>query len=249
MDPSLPSVPVLGTDCFVGDLDSAATAILTRAESGKGGYACLANVHVIVTARHEATAREALLSAWAVFPDGAPIAWLQRRAGSSQAQRIAGPDLMAAVLERGQSASVRHFLFGSTPQVLEALTNNLAAKYPAVQIVGGHAPAPATERSPNALGVIVDARPDIVWVALGAPKQELWAAQHASALAPALIIGVGAAFDFHAGAKARAPAWMQRSGLEWAHRLGQEPRRLGWRYLSTNSDFVRLILQGERHRT
>jgi len=232
---------MLERSCFSGDLDAAAAAVVKRAMSGKGGFACLANVHVAMTADRDDRLRRALASAWEVFPDGAPIAWLRRRTGATGARRIAGPDLMAAVLEAGRPAGLRHFLFGSTPAVLEALETRFRERLPDVAIVGRLAPPAGAERSPEYLADTASAGSHIVWVALGAPKQELWAADHAEALVPALIVGVGAAFDFHAGSKHRAPVWVQRTGLEWLHRLVTEPRRLAWRYVSTNVRFLVVV--------
>ena len=241
---TLPHSPVLGVDCVAGNLDSAAEAVIERALSGRGGYACLANVHVVVSAQRDADLRTALESAWAVFPDGAPIAWTQRHS-RVQSSRVAGPDLMLEVVDRGRRVGLRHFLFGSTPTVLADLEANLTERLDGIQIVGRHAPPPAEEASAEALEAITATRPDVVWVALGAPKQELWAARHAALLAPAVVVGVGAAFDFHSGRMSRAPLWMQRRGLEWLFRLIHEPRRLGWRYASTNTQFVLRALRGK----
>jgi N-acetylglucosaminyldiphosphoundecaprenol N-acetyl-beta-D-mannosaminyltransferase len=228
---------VLGIDCFAGDLDSAATAVVARALSGEGGFACLANVHVLVTAQRDPELRSALDGAWADFPDGAPIAWLLRRARGVAARRIAGPDLMPAVIGRGQRINLRHFLFGSTPSVLGALELQLSRRFPEMRVAGKWSPKFGEESSEESLQRIRDTQPDLIWVALGAPKQELWMARHTMELHPAVALGVGAAFDFNAGLKTRAPLWMQRAGLEWLHRLVTEPRRLGWRYISTNSIF------------
>jgi N-acetylglucosaminyldiphosphoundecaprenol N-acetyl-beta-D-mannosaminyltransferase len=235
----------LERDCFSGELGSAAAAVVDRALSGKGGYACLANVHVAMAAEHDERLRRALASAWHVFPDGAPIAWLERRSGATDTRRIAGPDLFAAVLDLGRGVNLRHFFFGSTVAVLSALEERVRARFPCVEIGGAIAPPRGEERFGTHVGEIALAEPHVVWVALGAPKQELWMAEHALALAPALVVGVGAAFDFHDGLKARAPRWMQDSGLEWLHRLATEPRRLGWRYLSTNTQFALAVLRSE----
>jgi N-acetylglucosaminyldiphosphoundecaprenol N-acetyl-beta-D-mannosaminyltransferase len=243
MDASLPSTPVLGVDCFVGDLETATEAVVARASSRHGGYACLANVHVVVSANRNPTLQLALDSAWAVFPDGAPIAWLQRRTGG-RGTRIAGPDLMPAVLDSSRSRGLRHFLFGSTPEVIERLDSRLRSRFQGVEVVGRLSPPIGREDGRETIDAIAAARPDIVWVALGAPKQELWSARHAAALSPALLVGVGAAFDFHGGSKRRAPLWIQRAGLEWLHRLAQEPTRLGWRYVSTNAQFCLAVLRG-----
>jgi N-acetylglucosaminyldiphosphoundecaprenol N-acetyl-beta-D-mannosaminyltransferase len=238
----------VATNCFAGDLESAASAVVARARAGGGGYACLANVHVIVSAQREPELRSALDASWMNLPDGAPVAWLQRRNGNAVARRVAGPDLMTTVIERGMDFGLRHFLFGSTPSVLCELETRLRERFPRVSLVGTWAPPKGDEHSAESLERIRRAQPDVLWVALGAPKQELWMARHAAEICPAIAIGVGAAFDFHAGVKRRAPTWMQRIGLEWLHRLTTEPRRLGWRYLSTNSVFVVTALRELGHR-
>jgi N-acetylglucosaminyldiphosphoundecaprenol N-acetyl-beta-D-mannosaminyltransferase len=227
---------VLGIDCFAGDLREATALLVGRARSRRGGVVSLMNVHVAITAQRDDGLRAALHDAWTVFPDGAPISWLERRRGLLHAQRVAGPDLMLTVLR--ESVDLRHFLFGSTPDVLARLGERLPAAVPGLRLAGALSPARGEEHDAAVIEAVRAAKPDVVWVALGAPKQELWARRHARALEPALLVGVGAAFDFHAGSKPRAPQWMQRAGLEWLHRLACEPRRLGWRYASTNTRFV-----------
>jgi N-acetylglucosaminyldiphosphoundecaprenol N-acetyl-beta-D-mannosaminyltransferase len=229
---------VLDIDCFVGDLDSAVDAVVRRALSGDGGVACCANAHVLVTSQRNEELKTALQSSWAVFPDGSPVAWLQRRSGFRSAQRIAGPDLMPAVLDRGRQGGLRHFLFGSTRPVVDAVEERVLALFPGVEIVGTAAPSTGDEHLAKVLDQIRASEPHLVWIALGAPKQEVWAQRHCTHFGSSLLLPVGAAFDFVAGAKPRAPEWMQRHGLEWLYRFGTEPRRLGWRYLSTNSVFL-----------
>jgi N-acetylglucosaminyldiphosphoundecaprenol N-acetyl-beta-D-mannosaminyltransferase len=235
------SCTVLGVDCFVGDVDGAVARILDRVRARNGGYVCHANAHVLVTAKHDERLRRALGEAWMVCADGWPVAWLQRRLGASSASRIAGADLMTRVLEAGEEQGLRHYLYGSTPAVLEALARSVASSYPRSQIVGRFSP-PFDELTEEAARDHVEciraSTPDVVWCGLGAPKQELWMQLHAASLAPAIVVGVGAAFDFQAGNKQRAPEWMQRAGLEWLHRLASEPRRLAGRYVTTNTAFA-----------
>jgi len=228
---------VLGVDCFAGNLEAAAQAVVERALDRRGGYCCCCNVHVLTLAQHDTLLRDALRDAWAVFPDGAPVAWLERRRGAV-AERVAGPDLMPAVLALGSDVGLRHFLLGSTSDVLDRLEDRLALALPDAQIVGALSPPFTTEDPEIALDAISATEPDIVWCALGAPKQELWMRRHAAELASGLMIGVGAAFDFLAGTKQRAPKWLQDHSLEWLHRLVSEPRRLSGRYISTNSEFI-----------
>jgi N-acetylglucosaminyldiphosphoundecaprenol N-acetyl-beta-D-mannosaminyltransferase len=232
---------VFDLEFFVGDVNSASEAIVARVRDRAGGYVCHANVHVTVTSWHDQAIHRALDEAWMICPDGAPVAWMMRRLGAIGAERIAGADLMARLFAVGQAEGLRHFLFGSTTHVLERLERTLLDQYTSALIAGSYAPGPLSAdepASPDTISRISRAEPDIVWCGLGAPKQELWMRQHAHLLAPAVLIGVGAAFDFCAGTKARAPAWMQRAGFEWAHRLGSEPGRLAGRYLRTNSEFV-----------
>jgi N-acetylglucosaminyldiphosphoundecaprenol N-acetyl-beta-D-mannosaminyltransferase len=250
--PTLGRYSVLGTECFVGGLETAADAVVARALERSGGYCCFCNVHVLSLAKRDEALRRALESAWVVFPDGSPVAWLQRRLGVA-AQRVAGPDLMPIVLSLGRRDGLRHLLFGSTPEVLDVLEERLRAAYPGVQIVGALSPpfdATGEHQWRRAIDEISSAQPHIVWCALGAPKQELWMHRYAAELSPAPVLGVGAAFDFLAGTKPRASLWMQRHSLEWLHRLGSEPRRLSGRYIRTNSEFVLRaafeILRGSR---
>lgn len=238
--PTATSAPVLGVPCFVGSLTQAGQLIVDRARTGEGGYVCLANVHVLVTAQHDTELRRTLDGAWRVFPDGAPVAWTQRRIGHGYAERVGGPDLMALACAEGVAGKVRHFLLGSTEIVLDRLQRNLEHHFPGIAIVGSH--SPSREDIEADVRVLVERisrrAPQIVWCALGAPRQEAWMARAAPELPSSLLVGVGAAFDFMAGTKPRAPRWMQRSGLEWAHRLRTEPRRLVGRYVRTNSEFI-----------
>jgi len=198
----------------------------------------LCNVHVLTTAQRDLDLRAALERAWAVFPDGAPVAWLLRRSGAPNAGRIAGMELMSAVIERGIAHGLRHYFVGSTPEVLAKLERNLPERFPGVRLVGSAGPFGNEATLDSVVAHICEAEPHVVWCAFGAPKQEFWMHRNADALAPALVLGVGAAFDFYAGTKKRAPVWMQRAGLEWLHRLLSEPQRLFGRYLTTNSEFL-----------
>lgn len=232
---------VLGVRCFVGDLDRASEQMLAHAQEGRGGYVCQANAHVLVVARHDEQVRMALDEAWRVHPDGWPVAWLARRLGARNAERIAGADVMTRLFELGVPTGLRHYLYGSTPEVIRRLETALSSAHPSALIVGAVSPPFGRvdeEEMLRTIGSIRDVKPDVVWLGLGAPKQELWMNRYAKLLAPAVVIGVGAAFDFHAGTKRRAPEWMQRCGLEWAHRLSSEPRRLVTRYARTNSEFL-----------
>jgi N-acetylglucosaminyldiphosphoundecaprenol N-acetyl-beta-D-mannosaminyltransferase len=178
------------------------------------------------------------------MPDGKPVALVGRwRAGSHVAQ-VAGPDFMPVFLQ--SSNDLRHFFLGGTQETLERLVEWVGSQFPGVKIAGAISPSfrvPDDRESRELISRIKTTRPDVIWIGLGAPKQELWMAQHCEALSPAVLMGVGAAFDFLAGTKARVPRWMQHFGLEWLFRLCQEPRRLTGRYLRTNSLFLLLLLK------
>lgn len=235
---ALSTCDVLGVQCAVGDIGSAARVVTERALSGAGGYGVFCNVHVLMTARRQPDVMRAVEGAWTVFPDGAPVAWFERRVGMQGAERIGGPDLMPAVFDRGRVHGLRHALFGSTSTVVDELARRIQDRFPGVEIVTTHAPGRGEENDESLLRRLAATQPHVIWCAFGAPRQELWMARRSATLAPALVLGVGAAFDFHAGTKRRAPAWMRRRGLEWLHRLGSEPRRLVVRYVTTNAAFV-----------
>jgi N-acetylglucosaminyldiphosphoundecaprenol N-acetyl-beta-D-mannosaminyltransferase len=169
-------------------------------------------------------------------PDGAPVAWLMRRLGVHGQERINGPDLMwrycIESAQRGESI----YLYGAEPLTLNALVNKLLEKIPGLKIAGAYSPPfrPLTTDEDAVLVEAINASgAGTVWVSLGCPKQEIWMAEHRGRI-NAVMIGVGAAFDYYAGTIKRAPLWMQRNGLEWLHRISREPRRLWKRYLVTN---------------
>ncbi len=208
-------------------------------------YVCVTGVHGVMESWRSETLRRIHNEAGMVTPDGLPLAWLLRLGGHRGARQVCGPELMPALFVAGQARGWRHYLYGATPETLARLRAGLLAAAPGAEIVGEHAPPfrPMTSaEDAAAVAAINDAQPDIVWVGLSTPKQELWMADHRGLLEAPVLIGVGAAFDFNAGLKRRAP-WLLRSvGLEWAYRAAQEPRRLAGRYLRNNPAFVGLIV-------
>jgi len=195
----------------------------------------------------EASGSPALRAAFAqglVEPDGMPLVWLGRRDGLA-VERVCGPDFMPALIEAGLPLGRRHYFYGGAPGIPEALAEALSARYPGMIVAGLLSPPfrPLSEAEDEAIVAQINrAAPDYVWVGLGAPKQDLWVASHRSRLNAAALLAVGAAFDFHAGRRRRAPRWMQRTGTEWLFRLLSEPRRLAGRYTRTNLAFVRLVI-------
>jgi N-acetylglucosaminyldiphosphoundecaprenol N-acetyl-beta-D-mannosaminyltransferase len=208
--------------------------------AGERQTLCTMDVHALMESLRNAEIRRIYMTS-TVTPDGMPIVWLLRRHGWPAAERICGPDLMPAVFRRSETCSYRHFLYGSSEGTLHRLRTRLSCDFPASQIVGSYAPPfrmlSETENA-EVVAMLNAARPDIIWVGLGAPKQDRWMAANRSALQAPVLIGVGAAFDMLAGNVRRAPSFVQYTGFEWLFRLAQEPRRLGKRYLKSNSQFV-----------
>lgn len=208
-----------------------------------------ATAHTIVEAHDDPQLREAL-SQGLVQPDGMPLVWLGRRAGFA-VERVCGPDFLPALVERGIPEGRTHYFLGGAPGVPEALVARLAARFPGMRVAGMFSPPfrhLTAEEDGEIVGRINGAAPDYVWVGLGAPKQDLWVAEHRSRLQAAALLAVGAAFDFHAGTRRRAPRWMQRTGTEWLFRLVTEPRRLAGRYTRVNARFVQLIIRTHKER-
>lgn len=242
---------VLGVGVSVIAMPDAIAALAAWIAGGQRHYVCVTGVHGIIESCDDPALRTIHNAAGLVTPDGMPLVWLGHYAGYHAMDRVYGPDLLRAAVQAPALHGARHFFFGSTPAVLEALTSNLRALQPDIEICGSHAPPfrPTTrDEDAEITAAINAARPDIVWVGLGTPRQERWMAAHRAQLQAAALIGVGAAFDFIAGTKSQAPRWIQRSGFEWLFRLLQEPRRLGPRYLVNNPRFVWQLLRQHRRR-
>jgi N-acetylglucosaminyldiphosphoundecaprenol N-acetyl-beta-D-mannosaminyltransferase len=203
----------------------------------------LCNAYTLALADKDERFREVLTSAGLNFPDGKAVVWanqLRHRALDLPANRVYGPDLFLDVFERGQAVGLRHYLLGSTPEVLAALVENLRSRFPEADIVGSESPPFRTltdAEQAEQRARIAASGAQVVWVGLGTPKQD-WEAARLAAELPLLFVAVGAAFDFVAGTKRQAPTWMQQRGLEWLFRLASEPGRLWKRYLFGNARFV-----------
>jgi len=214
-------------------------------------YIAVTGMHGVTEARHDPQLRAALASASLVVPDGMPLVWLGRRHGFHLPRRVYGPELMLRFFQETTSRT-RHFLYGGAPGVADALANKFARQFPTHAIAGTFSPPYrnlSRDDSREICSMINDSNPDIVWVGLGTPKQERWMHVHQHLLSAPVLVGVGAAFDFHAGRVRSAPAWMGDHGLEWLFRLAQEPRRLWHRCLVRGSEFATLaILELLRHK-
>jgi N-acetylglucosaminyldiphosphoundecaprenol N-acetyl-beta-D-mannosaminyltransferase len=196
----------------------------------------------VMAAAEDPGLREALLQSSINVPDGMPLVWAMNLLGESLRTRVYGPELMARACARAARSGERFYLYGGRNQgALVQLALNLRQRYPGIKIVGGYSPPhrPLTdEERTSAIEEINAARPDVVWVGIGVPKQEKWMLDVRPEVEAPVLIGVGAAFDFHAGLVPQAPPFMQESGLEWAYRLAHEPRRLWRRYTRYNPRFV-----------
>jgi N-acetylglucosaminyldiphosphoundecaprenol N-acetyl-beta-D-mannosaminyltransferase len=234
---------VLGVRVSAVNLVSATGLIQKAIEDGQKEYVCVRDAHGVIRCQKDQELRSIHNRAFLVTPDGMPLVWALKRAGHRHSDRVYGPDLMLSVFDAGRSTGVRHFLYGATTKTLDLLKERLLAKFPEAQITGLYAP-PFRELSSSEEADIADrinqSGADIVWVGLSSPKQELWMARMRGRLQASMLIGVGAAVDFHAGLKPQAPRVIQRSGLEWAFRLLCEPRRLWRRYAVVVPAFISL---------
>jgi N-acetylglucosaminyldiphosphoundecaprenol N-acetyl-beta-D-mannosaminyltransferase len=208
-------------------------------------YINVCTVHTVMECQRNPNLRDIVNRSGLATPDGMPLVWFCRCHGKKNVTRVYGPDLMLSFCEFSAIKGYRHFFYGGQPGVAQLLVNVLKKNYPRLQVAGAYSPPfrpTGTLEEPEVIKEINDARPDVVWVGLGTPKQDFWVSQHRPFLDAPVLVAVGAAFDFHTGRVPQAPSWMQRSGLEWLFRLLQEPRRLAFRYLVYNPLFIMHIL-------
>lgn len=236
---------IFGIRTRVSSMEEAVEFICRESDRLKGEYVTFVNTHGIVMGTENQRYCRVQNRAAAAFADGAPVAWYQKKHGFFQAERVAGPDFMEEIFKVSADKGFRHYFYGSSRENLDSLYENLKKRYPGLTIAGMYAP-PYEKKLKNDyqedINRINEAKPDLIWIGLGAPKQELWMYQNRGRVC-GLMLGVGAGFDFHAGAVKRAPKWMRKCGLEWFYRLLQEPGRLGKRYLRTNMKFMELCVK------
>lgn len=204
-------------------------------------YVSVCTVHTVMECRRQPDLRRIVNAAGMTTPDGMPLVWLSRLAGHHDVSRVYGPDLMLAEMQSSVARGHKHFFYGGRAGVAGRLADVMRRRFPGLQIVGTLTPPLATAAelcNPETAGSINRAAPDVVWVGISSPKQEFWMACMRPLLEAPVLIGVGAAFDFHSGNQAQAPGWMQRASLEWLFRLVHEPRRLWRRYLVDNPWFL-----------
>lgn len=239
------SISFFGTRISITNPQHQVEEIHALLKTGSPAYITYSNVHVVVSAKKDERLRDAVNHAAIASPDGMPLVWVAKAKGHRAMAKCSGPDMMGTLMAEGLQQGFTHYFYGSTDQTLTLLRAALEKKYPGIRIAGMVAPPfrPLTAEEDDAqMAEINRLRPDFIWVGLGAPKQELWMRRHVGELDHGILFGVGAAFDFLAGNKKRAPEWMQKNGLEWLHRLLSEPRRLFGRYLQTNSLFIWYLL-------
>lgn len=229
-----PRVDVLGVHVSVTDMNDALSRVGEWIETGQRHHVCVADMNSVLNAGRESSLRRFYNRSGMTLPDGVPLVWAGHLAGFPQMQRVCGPDFMPAMLETSVAHGWSHYFLGGADGVAERLAAAMSARFPGLAVAGWECPPfrqlDDAEKA-EMVARINASGADIVWIGLGAPKQEKWMAEFRSQLDASVLIGVGAAFDFHTGDVRRAPVAMQKMGLEWAYRLSQEPRRLWRRYV------------------
>ena len=247
------AVSILGIPLAMTDYDATMEWMDASIAHREKGYICVAATHTVMVCDEDPELREAVLNSSLTVPDGQPLVWAMNAMGGDLEDRVYGPELMARYCDRAAHAGTRMYLYGGRNQgALVQLALNLRKRFPGVKIVGGYSP-PFRDLSEEEEDAIVEemnrSKADVIWVGVGAPKQEKWMAAMRDRLDAPVLVGVGAAFDFHAGLVPQAPMWMQSAGLEWSFRLAHEPRRLWRRYARYNPRFIRgFARQYARHR-
>jgi len=232
---------VLGVGVHTVNLQSAALLLETQIRERRKGYVCLAGVHGVMEAQRSSHLKAIFAKAILVAPDGMPIVWISRLQGFAATERVFGPDLMTDIMGRAEFRNCVHFLCGGENGVVDKLRDEMLRRFPWVKIAGIYSPPfrpLSNEEERKFIENVRTLQPDIIWVGISTPKQERFMAHYLPMLDTTLMIGVGAAFLFHTGAIRDSPKWIKQSGLQWLHRLSQEPARLWKRYLLNNPAFV-----------
>jgi N-acetylglucosaminyldiphosphoundecaprenol N-acetyl-beta-D-mannosaminyltransferase len=237
-----PRVNVLGVGVHAINMPEAVNFLLDNAQQRRRkGYVCVTGVHGIMEAQKNCRFRQTLNDSLLTTPDGMPTVWIGKLGGHKEMDRVFGPDLMMNLCRESCARGLTHFLYGGAPGVAEELKRALEARYPGIKVVGTYTPPfrpLSMQEHFDLLRQVNELKPDIIWVGLSTPKQERFMAEYISKFDCTLMLGVGAAFDLHTGRATDSPEWVKRSGLQWAHRLLQEPRRLWRRYLINNPKFL-----------
>jgi len=244
----VPATSVLGVPVSLVDMNAAVATIVDWAQVGEPNFVCVRDVHGVMRAQTDPALLDIHRRAGMVTPDGMPLVWVSRLRGHGEVSRVCGADLVAALCEASVAAGLRHYFHGGKPGVADRMAAALSARFPGLIVAGTRSPPfgdLTSSEDAAETAAIAAAQPHIVWVGFSTPKQEYWMRDHVGRIPGAVLIGVGAAFDFYAGDVKRAPKWMHHSGLEWLHRLISEPRRLWRRYLVLGPKFVFAIMRSE----
>lgn len=243
----IPKCEILGVKIAAVNMKQVLRLLGRQAKQWSGEYICVSNVHTTVMSYEDSKYCAIQNQAILALPDGKPLSVICKKRGYSKAGRVTGPDLMMEMLKASKTEGYRHYFYGSTWETLDGMKKRLEIEFPYVAVAGMYSSPfrQLTEEENKRITEEINlVKPDFVWVGLGAPKQELWMAEHKGKIS-GLMVGVGAAFDYFTGNIKRAPVWMQRCSLEWLYRLLQEPGRLWKRYFVTNLKFLWLIFKGK----
>lgn len=242
----IPRVDVLGVGISAVNMQMAVAAVREWVEQGARQYVCVTGVHGVMESQDDPLLLRIHNESGLTTPDGMPMVWAGKRAGAGWIERVYGPDLMLAVLEQAAARGWTSYLYGGAPHVPDLLATRLRETISGLKIVGRYSPpfrSLTEEEMDEAADRINATKAALVWVGLSTPKQEHWMYAMRPRLQAPVLLGVGAAFDFHAGLLKQAPVWMQRSGLEWSYRLAREPRRLWRRYARNNPRYLMSIIR------
>ena len=246
---SWPSFKVLGIRIGAVQFHDVIQNMETWIQEGqKGHYIVVANTHVVMEGYRDKSFRQVLAASSMTIPDGMPLIWMARRRNFPLKERVYGPDLMEKFFMENSEKNYRHFFYGGTKQSLEKLITRVGERFPKLVVSGSYSPPfrlLTTEEDSEVIRTINQARPDIIWVGLGCPKQERWMYDHRHSLRVSVMLGVGQAFDLFADATKQAPRWMRDRGLEWFFRLTRDPKRLWKRYLIYGPQFIFNVLMEE----
>lgn len=238
---------VLGIQVDALDMKSAVARTRELLAAATSSYICVAAVHGVMEAQRSAELADAYDNAALTIPDGMPLVWVGHFQGHKSMQRVTGPDFMVEIFRRKEFANLRHFLYGGDVGVAQQLKAILSRRFPHVQIVGAQTPPfrdLTAEEEVALVAHIRAAQPDIIWIGLGCPRQEVFMQRYVKLFDALVMVGVGAAFDYHTNRIRDSAEWVKRAGLQWLHRLIQDPRRLWKRYLRNNPVFIwRITLQ------
>lgn|ERR1019366_7575349 len=245
--PNKPHANLLGVEVEALDMERAVTRVEEALSEKRKGYVCLVGVHGIMEAQRKPSLAAIYADATIAVPDGTPTVWVGHLQGLSWMRRVTGPDLMLEIFRREQFASCTHFFLGGKEGVAEELSAAILRRFPSAHIVGTYTPPFRDLTLSEEVGLVArirELKPDVIWVGLSTPKQEHFMSKYLPVLDTTLMFGVGAAFDFHTGRIRDCAGWIKRAGLQWLHRLIQDPRHLWLRYLRNNPAFIyRIALQ------